>query len=205
MTAWCFLEHNNFIFFINYKVQVVIRVFYETSFEFKQPKLEPELVLTLSETRCLFRLVRFNIKTTCFGVSIKPKQEKTNRNKPKKRKPKKIFKILNKIAEELQKKLKMNFKKCCVHYEGNFSPEDPSFIRFFPICFKTDQFVSVFSVVSRWIQNRTEKFFLVLRNKPKINQNRLSFGLFWFEPKFFCLFRGHPSFYVAFLGFFGVF
>jgi hypothetical protein len=59
-------------------------VFYETSFDLKKPELEPKLVLTLSETRCLFWLFRFNIKTTCFGVSMKT--EKTNRNKPKNRK-----------------------------------------------------------------------------------------------------------------------
>jgi hypothetical protein len=68
-------------------------VIYKTSFDSKQPKLEPKLALTLSETRCLFRLFRFNIKTTCSGVSIKLKQKKMNRNKPNKRKPVKIFKI----------------------------------------------------------------------------------------------------------------
>jgi hypothetical protein len=42
---------------------------------------------------------------------------------------------------------------------------------------------------------QTEKnYLLVSRNKPKMNRNRLSFGLFRFEPKtIFCLFRGHPS------------
>ncbi len=39
----------------------------ETSFDSKQPKLEPELVSALSETKRLFRLFR-------FGVSIEPKQ-----------------------------------------------------------------------------------------------------------------------------------
>jgi hypothetical protein len=60
------------------------RVSYETSFDSKQPKLEPKLVSTLSETRGLFRLFRFYIETACFDVSIEPKQEKMNRNKPKK-------------------------------------------------------------------------------------------------------------------------
>jgi hypothetical protein len=32
-------------------------------------------------------------------------------------------------------------------------------------------------------QNKPKKLLLVSRNKPKINQNRLSFGLFRFEPK----------------------
>jgi hypothetical protein len=60
------------------------RVSYETSFDSKQPKLEPKLVSTLSETRCLFRLFRFYIETASFGVSIEPKQNRNNRNKPKK-------------------------------------------------------------------------------------------------------------------------
>jgi hypothetical protein len=50
------------------------RVFYETSFVSKQPKLEPKLVLILSKTRRLFGLFRFNIETACFGVSVEPKQ-----------------------------------------------------------------------------------------------------------------------------------
>jgi hypothetical protein len=49
------------------------RVFYETSFDSKQPKLEPKLVSKLFETR-LFRLFRFNIETANFSVSIEPKQ-----------------------------------------------------------------------------------------------------------------------------------
>jgi hypothetical protein len=61
------------------------RVSYETSFDSKQPKLEPKLVSKLSETRCLFRLFRFCIETASFSVSIEPKQNKSNRNNPKKR------------------------------------------------------------------------------------------------------------------------
>jgi hypothetical protein len=60
------------------------RVSCETSFDSKQPKLEPKLVSKLSETWCLFRLFRFNIETGPFGVSVEPKQRKKNRNKPKK-------------------------------------------------------------------------------------------------------------------------
>jgi hypothetical protein len=61
-------------------------VFYETSFDSKQPKLEPKLVLILSETR---RVFRFNIETACFGVSVEPNQKKTE---PKIRKPVNEFK-----------------------------------------------------------------------------------------------------------------
>jgi hypothetical protein len=51
------------------------RVSYETSFDSKQPKLEPKLVSALSETKRLFRLFRFYTETASFGVSIEPKQQ----------------------------------------------------------------------------------------------------------------------------------
>jgi hypothetical protein len=41
------------------------KVSFDTSFESKQPKLEPKLVLALSETKCLFRLFRFYTETEC--------------------------------------------------------------------------------------------------------------------------------------------
>ncbi len=62
---------------------VVTRVSFENSFDSKQPKLEPKLVSALFETKCLFRLFRFYIETASFGVSVKPKQNETNRNKQK--------------------------------------------------------------------------------------------------------------------------
>jgi hypothetical protein len=51
-----------------------IRVSFETSFDSKQPKLEPKLVSALSETKRLFQLFRFYTETECFDVSIDPKQ-----------------------------------------------------------------------------------------------------------------------------------
>jgi hypothetical protein len=51
-----------------------IRVSFETSFDSKQPKLEPKLVSALSETKRLFRLFRFYTETESFEVSIEPKQ-----------------------------------------------------------------------------------------------------------------------------------
>jgi hypothetical protein len=54
----------------------VSRVSSETSFVSKQPKLELKLVSALSETRCLFWLFHFNIKTRSFSVSKLPKQTK---------------------------------------------------------------------------------------------------------------------------------
>ncbi len=47
---------------------------FETSFDSKQPKLEPKLVSALSETKRLFRLFRFYTETEIFDVSIEPKQ-----------------------------------------------------------------------------------------------------------------------------------
>jgi hypothetical protein len=50
------------------------RVSFETSFDSKQPKLEPKLVSALSETKRLFRLFRFYTETESLDVSIEPKQ-----------------------------------------------------------------------------------------------------------------------------------
>ncbi len=60
----------------------VSRVSFETSFDSKQPKLEPKLVSAsaLSETQRLFRLFRFYTETESFDVVIEPKQTK---DKPK--------------------------------------------------------------------------------------------------------------------------
>jgi hypothetical protein len=57
-------------------VTVESRVSFETSFDSKQPKLEPKLVSALSETKRLFRLFRFYTETESFDVSIEPKQTK---------------------------------------------------------------------------------------------------------------------------------
>jgi hypothetical protein len=49
-------------------------VSFETSFDSKQPKLEPKLASALSETKRLFRSFRFYTETESFDVSIEPKQ-----------------------------------------------------------------------------------------------------------------------------------
>jgi hypothetical protein len=57
------------------KQRVILRrVSFETSFDSKQPKLEPKPVSALSETKPLFRLFRFYTETESFDVSIEPKQ-----------------------------------------------------------------------------------------------------------------------------------
>jgi hypothetical protein len=53
---------------------VTTRVSLETSFDSKQPKLEPKLVSALSKTKSLFRLFRFYNKTESFDVLIEQKQ-----------------------------------------------------------------------------------------------------------------------------------
>jgi hypothetical protein len=58
-------------------------VSFETSFDSKQPKLEPKLVSALSETKRLFRLFRFFFETASFGVSVKAKLTEINRKKSK--------------------------------------------------------------------------------------------------------------------------
>jgi hypothetical protein len=53
---------------------VLGRVSFGTSFDSKQPKLEPKLVSALSKTKCFFRLFCFYTERESFGVSIEPKQ-----------------------------------------------------------------------------------------------------------------------------------
>ncbi len=50
------------------------RVSFETSFDSKQPKLEPKLVLALFDTIRLFRLFHFYTETESFGVLTEPEQ-----------------------------------------------------------------------------------------------------------------------------------
>jgi hypothetical protein len=72
----CFCHRNNYCQCRCYLRHIIpaIRVSFETSFNSKQPKLEPKLVLALSETKRLFRLFRFYTETESFDVSIEPKQ-----------------------------------------------------------------------------------------------------------------------------------
>jgi hypothetical protein len=65
-------------------------VSFETIFDSKQPKLEPKLVSALSETKRLFRLIRFYTETESFDVSIEPKQTEDQPNK-KERKEEHLF------------------------------------------------------------------------------------------------------------------
>jgi hypothetical protein len=72
----CLSKHNNKL--DNNLLTVEPRVSFETSFDSQQPKMEPKLVSALSETKRLFRMFRFFIKTSSFSVSIKPKLTETS-------------------------------------------------------------------------------------------------------------------------------
>ncbi len=58
------------------------RVSFETSFDSKQPKLEPKLVSALSETKRLFRLFRFYSipKKRVWMFRLNRNKQETNRN-----------------------------------------------------------------------------------------------------------------------------
>jgi hypothetical protein len=82
------------VFFCCSYCKHVSRVSFETSFDSKQPKLEPKLVSALSETKRLFRLFRFYTETESFDVSIEPKQTK---DQPKQFDKEHILQFLQKI------------------------------------------------------------------------------------------------------------
>ncbi len=114
------------------------RVSFETSFDSKQPKLEPKLVSTLSEIQHLFRLFRFYTETESFDVSIEPKQTKD--------KPKQFDRehILQFFTENL--------------WFFRFFRFFSRFFRFFSRFFRfvSKQFVSVFRLFRFY--NKTESF-----------------------------------------------
>ncbi len=149
------------------------RLSFETSFDLKQPKLEPKLVSALSETKLLFRLFRFYTETESFDVSTEPKQFEREH-------------ILLFFTENL------GFSR----FFSVFSFFSVFFVffcffRFFR--FVSKQFAPVVSLLYR---NRE---FLLNRNKQKTHPNSLkesisgnfseNLGLFRFVTKQICLFR----------------
>ena len=155
----------------------VSRVSFETSFDSKQPKLEPKLVSALSETKRLFRLFRFYTETESFDVSIEPKQ---TGDQPKQFDREHILLFFTENVEFF-------------HFFRFFSV----FFGFFR-CFRFFRFVSkqFVSVVSFLYRNRE---FRLNRNKQKTHLNSLkesifgnfskNLGLFRFVKKQICLFR----------------
>jgi hypothetical protein len=102
---------------------------------------------------------------------------------------------------------KKQTKKQLKQFEFRFEPwqkincfEDPLmenvFWRFFRVVSKKFCLFRLFwywSETPKQTETNRKKCFLVSRNKPKNNRNRLSFGLFRFEPKKIWLFRGHSN------------
>ena len=176
--------------------RLLLRVSFETSFDSKQPKLEPKLVSALSETKRLFRLFRFYTETENFDVSIEPKQTGDQ--------PKQFDRehILLFVTENVQ-----FFRFFSIFF---------GFFRFFSVFFGFFRFFSFFSffsffrfvsklfvsVVSLLYRNRE---FRLNRNKQKTHPNSLkesifeyfseNLGLFRFFTKHFCLFvsRNKPK------------
>ncbi len=149
------------------------RVSFETSFDSKQPKLEPKLVSALSETQRLFRLFRFYTETE--SVSIEPKQTKD--------KPKQFHRehILQFFTENLW------FFRFFRFFSVFFSVFSVFFL-VFSVCFEIVCFgVSVVSLLNR---NRE---FRLIRNKQKTHPNSSKESIFGYFPENFGLFRFEPK------------
>jgi hypothetical protein len=143
------------------------RVCFETSFDSKQPKLELKLVSALSETKCLFRLFRFETETESFDVSIEPKQ---TRDKPKQFEREHIWLFFTENVGL--------FRVFSV-----FSVFSRFFRFFWFFRFISKQFVSVVSLLYR---NRE---FRLNRNKQKTHPNSLKDSIFVNFSENFGLFR----------------
>jgi hypothetical protein len=59
------------------------------------------------------------------------------------------------------------------------------FFLFVSVCFETVLFVSIVSICVRNTETNRKTVFLISRNKPKNNRNRLCFGSFRFKPKIY--------------------
>ncbi len=139
---------------------------FETSFDSKQPKLEPKLVSALSETKLLFRLFRFYTETESFDVSTEPKQTEDQLKQFEREH------ILLFFTENLGFSRFFRFF-CFFRFFSFFSV--------FSVCFETD--VSVNSLLYR---NRE---FRLNRNKQKTHPNSLKESIFGNFSENFGLFR----------------
>ncbi len=193
---------------------VLTKVSFETSFDSKQPKLEPKPVSALSETKRLFRLFRFYTETERFNVSIEPKQTE-NQTKQFDRENILLFFTENLgffsvffcflsfffvffsvCFETVSFSCFASIPKQTVSIEPKQTEDPPKqfereyiweFFRKFrvvSVCYEKDLFVSVVSIKVRNTKTNRNFFFLVSRNKPKQTRNISCFGLFRFEPKF---------------------
>ncbi len=130
---------------------------FETSFDSKQPKLEPKLVSALSETKCLFRLFRFYTETESFNVSIEPKQAGVE--------PKQFDR------EHILIFFYKKFRIFPVFFV--FFPFFRFFCRFFSVCFETVCFGCLASIPKQRVS-----IFWLNRNKQKTHPNCLKESIF---------------------------
>jgi hypothetical protein len=154
------------------------RVSFETSFDLKQPKLEPKLVSALSETKRLFRLFCFYVETESFDVSIEPKQTE---DQPKQFDRERILLFF------YRKFMVFPFFSFLVFFFFHF-------FRFVSVCFETVYFGCFASIPKQRVS-----MFRMNRNKQETHPNSLkesifgyfseNLGLFRFVTKQFCLFR----------------
>ncbi len=143
---------------------------FETSFDSKQPKLEPKLVSALSETKRLFRLFRFCTETESFDVSIEPKQ---TGDQPKQFDREHILLFFTENVE---------FFRFCSMFFGFFL----GFFRFFRFFRFFGLFRNSLSFVSLLYRNREFRLNL---NKQETHKNSLKESIFGDFSKNLGLFR----------------
>jgi hypothetical protein len=144
-------------------------VSFETSFDSKQPKLEPKLVSALSETKRMFRLFRFYTETESFDVSIELKQTKGQ--------PKQFERELCNFLQKIY-----GFFGFFVFF--GFFLGFSGFFSVLWVCFETVCFGV--SVVSLLYRNRE---FRLIRNKQRTHPNSLKESIFGYFLESSGLFR----------------
>jgi hypothetical protein len=112
-------------------------------------------------------------------VSIPVRNIETNRKK-------KLLGFAKKQTEKQPKQIEFRFEPRKKINGFEYPLIDNVFFGIFLVCFGLFRENSVcfgcFDTGPKH-RNKPKKCFLVSRNKPKNNRNRLSFGLFWFGPK----------------------
>ncbi len=199
------------------------RVSFKTSFDSKQPKLEPKLVSVLSKTKRLFRLFHFYTETETFDVSKEPKQTE---DQPKQfgrehilfffyRKfkvfpffpfffcffrfvSKPFVSVVSLLYRNREFRLNRNKQKTQKNslkdsIFGNFS-ENLELFRFVSVCYETDLFFfGCFDIGSKH-WNKLKFFLFGFTKQTETNAKQILFRFVSVRTKiYFCLFRGHPN------------
>jgi hypothetical protein len=142
-------------------------VSFETSFDSKQPKLEPKLVSALSETKRLFRLFRFYTETESFDVSIEPKQTE---DPPKQFKREYIWVFFRKFrVVSVCFGLLRNSSVCFGCFDiGSKHRNKPKFLVF---GFTKQTETNAKQILFRFVSVRTEIYFCLFRGHPNSGAN----------------------------------